>query len=328
MVVDRDTLKKILHGYLYSAYDAKGSLHLYRFTKRQQAVYLAKGEKTLGRCNASASIYLDFITDSDFLRMTFDTVSGSAVSYMGFDLYVDGVFTENRSFNDCHIPEIWFALPQGTHRITLYFPWSCKVAVHTVELSENAAIKPVNRAHRAMAFGDSITQGYTTMKPSFSYVNMLSRELDVEIINQGVGGFYFDENTIDEELSAYAPEFLLIAYGTNDFSKNSDPETFRNNASSYIDKFCRVFRGRKIYGILPIFRSDSSITDPATDARYSFQDAKRMLTEIYQSHPGITIIHETGIPHIREAFAQDCVHPVDLGHILMANGIARYLELP
>lgn len=328
MTVDKDVLKEIFHGYLYSAYDAEGNLHLYRFTKRQQAVYLAKGEKTLGRCNASAGIYLDLITDSDFLNMTFDTVCGSAVSYMGFDLHVDGVFTENRSFNDYHVQEVRFSLPQGTHRITLYFPWSCRVVIRAVELRANATIETVNRAHKAMAFGDSITQGYTAMKPSLSYIHTLARELDAQIINQGVGGFYFDKETIDEELSAYAPEFLLIAYGTNDFSKNSDPEVFRDHAKRYLGRFCHVFSGRRIYGILPIFRSDSSVTDPAADARYSFEDAKRILADIYQAHPEITIIRETGIPHIREAFAQDCVHPMDLGHILMANGIARYLKRP
>ena len=327
MVVNKEILKDLFHGWLDSRFDDSGRLHLHRFTKHQQEAYLAKGEKTLKRCNASANIYLDLITDSDYLKMNFDAYNASAVSYAGFDLHVDGVFTDKRFFHDWHTQEIGFPLPHGTHRVTMYLPWSWNVVVRSVELSDNAVIETVSRAHRGMVFGDSITQGYTTLMPSLSYANILGRELDAEIINQGAGGFYFDETTVDEALPDFRPEFLVIAYGTNDFSRNSDPDVFRENAKKYIHRFHQVFCGRNIYGVLPIFRSDSNVTDPAGDARYSFQDAREILAEIYEEYPDITIIRETGIPRIHEAFAEDCVHPTDFGHMLMSKGIEKAIRM-
>ena len=134
MVVNKENLKDLFHGWLDSGFDDSGRLHLHRFTKHQQEAYLAIGEKTLKRCNASANIYLDLITDSDYLKMNFDAYNASAVSYAGFDLHVDGVFTDKRFFHDWHTQEIGFPLPHGTHRVTMYLPWSWNVVVRSVEL--------------------------------------------------------------------------------------------------------------------------------------------------------------------------------------------------
>ena len=48
-----------------------------------------------------------------------------------------------------------------------------------------------------ICFGDSITQGYTSKFSSLSYVNQVARALNAEVVNQGIGGYYFNEATID-----------------------------------------------------------------------------------------------------------------------------------
>ena len=222
MKLSGEQLLPLFHGYLDYSYDEGTSyVHLHRFLRSQRDAYLARGPKTLRRCFASANIYLDVVTDSTRLRLSFYARNASAVSYAGFDLYVDGVFADRRFFRDWRIDEVYFPLPDDgqRHRVTLYLPWSCAVTPGWLELDDDAAFEPVQRAGRGMVFGDSITQGYTTLMPSLSYANTLGRDLDAEIINQGAGGFYFDESTLDPALADYAPEFLVIAYGTNDFSR-------------------------------------------------------------------------------------------------------------
>ncbi len=239
MKLSGEQLLPLFHGYLDYSYDEGTSyVHLHRFLRSQRDAYLARGPKTLRRCFASANIYLDVVTDSTRLRLSFYARNASAVSYAGFDLYVDGVFADRRFFRDWRIDEVYFPLPDDgqRHRVTLYLPWSCAVTPGWLELDDDAAFEPVQRAGRGMVFGDSITQGYTTLMPSLSYANTLGRDLDAEIINQGAGGFYFDESTLDPALADYAPEFLVIAYGTNDFSRNSDPAVFRAAAKAYIAK--------------------------------------------------------------------------------------------
>lgn len=329
MKITREQLLPLFHGYLDCNYDESTChVHLHRFLRSQRDAYLAKGPKTLLRCFASANIYLDMVTDSTRLRLGFYAQNASAVSYAGFDLYVDGVFTGRRFFRDWRIDEVYFPLPGDgqRHRVTLYLPWSCAVMPGWLELDDDAAFEPVQRTGRGMVFGDSITQGYTTLMPSLSYANTLGRDLDAEVINQGAGGFYFDESTLDPALADYEPEFLVIVYGTNDFSRNSDPAVFRAAAKAYIDHFHQIFSGRKIYGVLPLFRSDSSVAGPQPDARYTFAEAREMLAELYAAHSGITVLRETGIPHIHEAFAEDCVHPTDLGHLHIAKGIEKAIR--
>ena len=329
MKLTGEQLLPLFHGYLDCNYDVGTSyVHLHRFLRSQRDAYLSKGPKTLRRCFASANIYLDVVTDSTRLRLSFYAKNASAVSYAGFDLYVDGVFADRRFFRDWRIDEVYFPLPDDgqRHRVTLYLPWSCAVTPGWLELDADAAFEPVQRAGRGMVFGDSITQGYTTLMPSLSYANTLGRDLDAEIINQGAGGFYFDESTLDPALADYAPEFLVIAYGTNDFSRNSAPAVFRAAAKAYIDRFHQIFPGRRIYGVLPLFRSDSNVADPQPDARYTFAEAREMLAELYAAYPDITLLRETGIPHIHEAFAEDCVHPTDFGHLHIAKSLERIIR--
>ena len=326
MILAKQRLLPLCHGYLDCDFEGN-AVRLHRFLPRQRETCLAKGTKALRRCLASAGIYLDTVTDSTQLRLHFSAGSASAVSCLGFDLYVDGVFTDKRFFPDWHIGEVCFPLPgDGRHRVTLYFPWSSAVMPDRLELDENAAAEPVQRPRRGMVFGDSITQGYSARMPSLAYASILGRALDAEIINQGVGGFCFDESTLDSALARYDPDFLVIAYGTNDFSKNSDPAVFCANAKAYLDRFREIFSGRKTFAVLPLFRSDSAVTDPLPDARYTFDDAREMLCGLYADDPDITVIRETGIPHICEAFAADGVHPTELGHLYIAKCLAQAIR--
>ena len=121
------------------------------------------------------------------------------------DLYVDGVFCAYRHTEDLSLKQVKFALPAGRHRVTVYLPWFAKVVIRQVRLSDGACVLPVKKSRRLLAFGDSITQGYTANFSSLSYVNQVARQLDVEVLNQGVGGYFFDAATL-EELAAYAAQ--------------------------------------------------------------------------------------------------------------------------
>jgi lysophospholipase L1-like esterase len=326
MRLDASQLNKIIHNVLSYSYDENDRLHFHRFSEMQRQTYTQESQEWIAKAKASASATFDFITDSDFIRLNFDLICSSSQKFCSVDLYVDGVFYSKRYIEDFGIKLAGFELPAGQHRVTVYFPWSAQTVVNEVRLSDGASIIPVEKNFKMLCFGDSITQGYTSKFTSMSYVNQTARTLNAEVVNQGIGGYYFNEATIDESILFYNPDLITVAYGTNDYSLCETVEEFTACASSYIKKLSELFPDTKILGILPIYRNDQNHYVRSMGRRYSIDDARAILKRLYENCPNGYVLEETGIPHIPEAYVADFLHPNDFGFSLMAQGITRKIQ--
>lgn len=326
MKLTNTQIGEILHNVLSHSFDDDGRLHFHRFTESQIKTYGAEDEGWVIRANASASVAFDMVTDSDFITLKLDLYPGSSHGWGSFDLYVDGVFTKSRRVGDLGVKLVGFALPAGEHRITVYFPWSLQTVVNEVLLSDGAAVKPVEKKCRILAFGDSITQGYITNFSSLSYVNQMAQKLDAQVVNQGIGGYYCNEVTIDESITAYRPDVITVAYGTNDYSRYDSREDFIRCTGAYIRKLEALFPNAKIVGILPIYRNDQNHRVRKLYRDYTLDEARNILRGFYQECKNGYVISETGIGHIPEMFAADYLHPNELGFTFMARGIVEKLQ--
>ena len=326
MKLNPSQLNKIIHNVLSSSYDENGGLHFHRFTGAQREIYGKESADWVIKTGSSASVTFDFVTDSSYITLKFDWMPGSSQKWGSIDLYVDGVFYDNRYASDLSIKLAGFQLPEGEHRVTVYFPWSAQTVIHEVHLSDGATIKPVEKKCRLLCFGDSITQGYTAQFASLSYVNQVARALDAEAVNQGIGGYYFNEATLDDSVLVYDPDIITVAYGTNDYSKYETPEEYAAHSGSYIKKLADMFPKAKILGILPIYRNDKNYQVRKLYRSYDMQDVRRILKNQYESLPNGYVLEETGIPHIPQAYAPDFLHPNELGFSIMAQKIAQKLK--
>lgn len=326
MKLNPSQLNTMVHNVLSCDYDENGGLHLHRFTPEQREIYGRESAEWVMKIDASASATLDFVTDSDYITLRFDLLPGSSQKWGSIDLYVDGVFYDNRYAPDLSIKLAGFRLPEGEHRVTVYFPWSAQTVVQEVRLSDGAVIKPVEKKCKLLCFGDSITQGYTSQFASMSYVSQVTRALDAEVVNQGIGAYYFNEATLDDSLLAYDPDIITVAYGTNDYSRYETPEEYAEYAGSYIKKLASMFPNAKILGILPIYRNDKSYQVRKLYRGYDLDDARQILKSQYEALPNGYVLEQTGIAHIPQAYAPDFLHPNEFGFTMMAQGIIRKLK--
>lgn len=141
------------------------------------------------------------------------------------------------------------------------------VYIKRVRLSDEAQLYtvPVTTKHRIQVLGDSITCGYGTLwdgsdteevtkwqDGANSYAVMTAERLNAElqviaISGIGVGNaenkpyallpHYMQEdmfNNIDCDFTAYVPEVVVIALGTNDVGQGNPPDTFKANAARMI----------------------------------------------------------------------------------------------
>lgn len=320
MLLDQSQIKEIVHNVLSIDYFGENGIRFNRFTDSQIKGY---EEGYISRARSSAGVIFDFITDSDYIALKISLFEGSAHKWSTFDLYVDGIFTEYKRFEDYGDKSLSFILPNGKHRVTLYFPWSAETVLNQVYLSDGASIEKIKKSKKIIVMGDSITQGYISEYSSLIYTNQISHTTDYEVINQGVGGYYFGRNTIDTSLLASNPDLIVLAYGTNDYSIYETIEEFYRNVSEYIKKLTRLFEDKTILAVLPIFRNDENNKTRQLYRKYSLDDARNVLLQVYAEYENITVLSETGIPHIADVFAKDFLHPNQLGFTFVANSITN-----
>lgn len=326
MKLDPSQMGAIIHNVLSYDIDDNGSLYFHRFTGQQKDTYAAQSQDWAMKTQASASVSFEFITDSEFLTLKFDLYPGSSQKWGSIDLYVDGVFHDSRCAEDLSIKLAGFALPQGEHRVTVYFPWSACTVVNEVHLSDGAKVIPVEKKLKMLCLGDSITQGYLSKYASLSYVNQTARALNAEVVNQGIGGYYFNEATIDTSICSYQPDIITVAYGTNDYSRYETARDYAQQAEKYIQKLAALFPDAKIVGILPIYRNDKNHQVRKLYRSYSLDEARQLLRDMYLALPNGYVIEETGIAHIPQAYGADYLHPNEFGFSLMSQGVIRKLQ--
>ena len=325
MKLNPSALGKSIHNVLSYSFDENGSVHFHRFSQEQRKIYALESQDWLIKTQSSASVTLDFVTDSRFFTLKFDLFPGSSQKWGSIDLYVDGVFYDNRYAGDLSIKLAGFALPEGQHRVTVYFPWSAQTVLHEVHLSDGASVIPVEKKCKLLCFGDSITQGYLSQFSSMSYVNQTARALDMEVVNQGIGGYYFNEATLDESILTYTPDIITVAYGTNDYSKYETAEEYAAHSGAYIRKLAKLFPKAKLVGILPIYRNDENHRVRKLYRSYSLDDVRAILRSQYLGVGGC-VVEQTGIPHIPQAYAPDYLHPNEFGFSIMAQGVTQKLR--
>ena len=326
MYLNHEQIIPFVHNALGTQIDDQNRLRFLRFTPEQTADYGLDGDHFPIRCRASANVTLDFITDAEWFGFEYDLLPGSSQPFYSFDLFVDGVLTDSRMSDGFSSSGVLFELPIGTHRVTLFFPWSAEVMLKNMAVSDGAktAAVPPKKLH-ILAIGDSITQGYIAKHPGYTWVGKLTRELDAEVLNLGVGGYGFLINSLNHPIP-WKPDLIILAYGTNDYGRESCKESFHRCASGYVARLIEVFPSVPILMAMPVYRHDSKHLFREKSKDYTLEEARQILREIASFYPQITVLEDTHYPHAPDFFAPDFLHPNDLGFQIHGEKILQTIK--
>ncbi|CAG7638888.1 SGNH/GDSL hydrolase family protein [Paenibacillus allorhizosphaerae] len=317
-------LKSLFTGCLDVAETEEGVAPI-RFTERQLRVYAPNDAQSL-RSRCLAGCRLEMRTDSDYIR--FDYIQkGRARKYIYFDIWVDGRWAADIGEDNPERPEGAFSFEisgnQGVVKhICIDLPHSAEIVFHSFELSPNAVCEPVDQAHGGLlCLGDSITQGMDAKHPSSTYAALLARALDMPLLNQGVGGYIFNADSLDENLP-YKPQIVTVAYGTNDWGRYETMAQFRDKCAAYIDAVSRQYAYARIYVMTPIWRSIRN----ERKLLGTFDELVQTIKEICAEYPAIHVIDgESLVAHSGRLFA-DGTHPTDEGFVHMALNLYKQIR--
>lgn len=321
MKLDFETIKRITLGYVDSL-EKDGFLNFYRLTEEQKKAFVTEQDTHVKKINATASIRFDFKTNSKTFKMKFANISeGSSRTFYSFDVYENGemIYSYFGDYQNVKADEFTVTLC-GDSRVQVFFPNLSSVSVVSVELDDGAEIIPTVPKKKILMYGDSITHGYDAVNVSLSYANRVARRLDAEVVNTAIGGAVFNPDVV-VKLEDFTPDFITVAYGTNDWSKLKK-EVFVKNFTEFLDKLSVTYKNIPAYFILPIWRGDCDrITGCGT-----FLDHREYMKNEIEKRGYIALESMDFVPHDSHMFSPDMLHPNDNGFFHYANNLIKYIK--
>lgn len=312
--VDDKILDRILKNKL-DIHRADGYALPVRFTPNQLDLYSSLGNGFKGNSLCTAGVCIDLITDSDFLKLKV-AYKKADKNYASYDLYIDGYFINSIGSNPETEgeSEINFKLSEGEkkdRRITIYLPHVIITYIKEIELEDNSSIKETpERKLNYLCLGGSISQGMSSRKPSSMYSIQIARVLNMNLINQGVGGYYYEVDSLDENLS-YNPDLITVAYGGNEGRVCKSKDEFKDRVFKFMEKLTGLYPSSKIFIIPPTWRR--SYNNVMTIG--SHYDVARMINEVCSVYSNVHVFDGLKlVPHIENMY-DDGLHPTDEGFL-------------
>lgn len=315
-----------------------GLIRFYRFTETEEEHYKARNTDYYHKTFAPAGIKLSFKTDSRRLFLSGEVARATTRSYYSFDVFVNGeVLGHIDNFSDKEIPDNYALMPldlgkfskefdlgEGEKTVTVYMPWSVKVALSEISLDDGATCIGVKPDKTILVLGDSITQGYDVLRPSNAYSVKLCELLCAEGINKAIGGDGFFPEFL-KTVENTSPDYITVAYGTNDWSA-LPKKVFEDNCRDYYKMLGEKFPQSKIFAITPIWRKSMNEEKPV--GKFSY--VEEYIREITKDIDNIEVISGfMFVPHDESFYGDLILHPNDKGFECyfnnLKNEIMKYL---
>ena len=278
-----------------------------RFTEDQINYYKETNEGFYKKSLHSASVLMDFTTDSESLSFVYKTSFRATRSYYYFDIYENDmmILHHGEDLGDKLEGDgnIEVKLGRGMKRVRIYFPFSQKTSIKDFTLDDGAAVIPSHKNLNALILGDSITQGYDAFYPSLHYANLMAEKYSFNYVNQAIGGEIFNPDALGKNKVIEA-DVITLAMGINDWA--SFPfDKVEENADKYFSTLTNLYKDVPIIYISPIW-----INREGNDT--TLLPTVEMLESVASSY-GAHVIHGLDlVPHDAGMF-YDGVHPTDLG---------------
>ncbi len=292
-----------------------GGIHFNKCSDRQIAAWYDQKEPLGDRSRATTGIRLDFHTNSQSL-------SFRALDGRNYELFIDNLLNKKFSLNNGDTAFAELRAPLGEkkeqYHVSLVLPCHSPAVLEYVEVDDNAFVRPHRFDCKMLFIGDSITQGCAAIYDGYSFAYRVSRFFNANSVIQGIGGAYFHENCFDS--IDFDPDYVFVAYGTNDFGHYHTYEEFCKHAEAHLALIAKEYSNKKIFVISPIWRGKRD-----GKAMGTFEGCRRIVIDIAKKFGMIHIDGLSLVPPIPDMFIEDCLHPNDMGFSLYAENLIREL---
>lgn len=257
--------------------------------------------------NAKGRFFIDGLTQPDW---TYDTVNQDTL-------------------REPEIVEVAFPCQseEGFRTFEIVLPYGDAVEFLGVEIEPGAELKKPapERTVRYVAYGDSVTQGFTASSIDHTYPYLLAELQGWELINYGLAGRR--SNTIDGKVIAkLEPDVITMLIGVNDWQGGLELNRYRKNVLTTLSDIRTTLPDTPIYMITPLWVPER--WNPRSE-KYELEEYRKVLREIAAESDDPNLILVEGpelIDHVEENFDRVAVHPSDAGFAQMAVRLDRRIQ--
>lgn len=314
MLLDQKQLSELVFG-AYKINVSDGRLSFVRFEQQQldRIKQLSVHGQMVRGSLVNASVSVEFITDAEELSFLcrFPEIKTDLDT---MDILCDGV--PAAVYPVASMPKgagtVKVKFPAGRKHVAVYMP--CDALAEIKDMNIKGSVEKVVKGDKVLFIGDSITQGYGTYLSSGTYVNTLCRLKNYNALNQGVGGYWYDEGSL-VKLNGFIPDKIIIAMGTNQFKAEDKKERIQG----FYKKFVKLYSGIPTLTITPIWRE---MTEEETPLFYETAEIIKEECAKY-SIPvldGLTLVPDS------PRYFKDGLHPNATGALIYALNLAKEIE--
>ena len=294
-----DELKTIYFGAYSFAETEDGCLQAFQYSDPQMDYFRRTFDFWYDRCMASTAKTIEFTTEAREVSFEYRFIWKDSED--SFELAIDGLIEKIWYVKDlADVGKIAFTLPEGKKTVAVYLPADATVLIRN--FTADAAVARPAKGEKVLWLGDSITQGYGPLRSAMTYVSVANRLLNYDIINQGIGGYVYDKNSL-MKMEGYSPDKIIVALGTNQY---------RSETTEAVEEFYQTLI--RIYGekipvlcVSPLWRGDNPEELPKFDG--FCEEIKRIAGQ----YANVTVVDGFRlVPHLPEYFL-DNLHPNCLG---------------
>lgn len=294
-----------------------------RFTPTQVAAAWRQSAEYGPRTGAPSSVCLDFYTNASWMELTVHKMAPlTDLTFYGLDVWVNDTLVHHAGadhFDANTVDTLHLNLDGKENRIRAYLPTLVAATVHSVSLSDGAAIRPHCPRRRILMHGDSITQGFNAKYPSSCYANALGRYYDAEIVNQGIAGACFFADVVEQVGDNF--DFITVAYGTNDWRKKEGTD-IEPDTDAFMQRLKAAYPNTPVFVILPLWRTDFLSPYRAGD----FRQCRALIGRLAKKQ-GFHVLDDFDmVPHDKRFFHDERLHPNEYGFYLYARRLTEMIN--
>lgn len=305
------------------------SLKENRYDRLPAALKSAVREPLWNLSKCAAGLSVRFLTNSTKITVKWTLLNDLEMNHMadtgikGIDLY----FNQNGRFQYLNT-----ARPSGKENeyvlaknlsgemreYTMYLPLYDGITDLQIGIDANSTIeKPKNRQSESIVFyGTSITQGGCASRPGMAHTNIISRKLNLEVINLGFSGNGKMEAPINELIASFDPLFYVI-----ECLPNMDVTMVQERSAPLVETI-RAKHPETPILFVENFNYDNAVLDQL--ATNQIKEKNAALKEQYQhiqkaGHQNVYYIESTNATGADHEGTVDGVHFTDLGFLRYAD---------
>ena len=314
--MNNENLKKFYHGaYRFEETD-DGYLLGIQYTKEQME-YLRFNYAFYERAYFGSAKTLEFVTDAT--EVSFDYRFRSGVNET-IELAIDGIIYDVRvAKNMDKEGTVTFRMGANKKNVVIYLPADDVLYIKNLQI--NSYAEPVEKKTKVLWMGDSITQGYGPFRSGETYVSVANRILNYEVLNQGIGGYYYDKKVL-MKMDGYMPDKIIIAHGTNQCLS----DTAEQDTREYYERLSELYPSVPVLTITPVWRGKfkNEFNEEATKKFIEFCDK---IKEICSHYDNITVVDGFKLMHHSiEYYMEDWLHPNALGCENYGRNLAETIQ--